>query len=43
MREHGLVVDKVILTTDAKLKPSGEGPAASPQLEEPKKIDEPKK
>ncbi|MEZ4700751.1 MAG: FG-GAP-like repeat-containing protein [Rhodothermales bacterium] len=31
MREDGLAVDKVLLTTDAGFTPTGEGPAESPQ------------
>ncbi len=31
MRDDGLVIDKVLLTTDAAFVPSGQGPAESPQ------------
>jgi hypothetical protein len=37
MREDGLIVDKIVLTTDDKLVPSGLGPAESPKSEEKKK------
>lgn len=37
MREDGLIVDKIVITTDAKFEPKGGGPAESSIVEEKKK------